>query len=448
MKRIINGLIIALLVISSFNITHAGQAGMPETPRRVAIRCGRLIDGKSDAPITNAVILIEGERIKAVGPNVTLPAGTEIIDLSNATVLPGLIDSHTHLLQNYKGEFGGDDPNMILTVTQMSTAKRALLGAAMGREDLEAGITTVRDVGNSGWNGDVALRDAINEGLITGPRILASTRALSAAGGQFGEVSAATQKIIEQEYVTISGVEEARRAVRQAFYDGADLIKVIVNTGPRVVSLEEMKVIVEEAHRVGRKVAAHAIGDQATRIAAEAGVDSIEHAYTVPDDVLKMMAEKKIFLVPTDGTVDTYVDIFMRPKTQEERKLAEQRMRMFTGSSRQRVARAVKAGVRIAAGSDMYYELPGKTRGQASLTMLMAYAESGMTPMEIIRAATMNAAELLGWQNRIGSVEAGKFADIIAVEGDPLKEIAELQRVKFVMKGGRVIKNELNGTRK
>lgn len=448
MRRIINGLIIALLVTSSFNITCAGQANSPQAPPRVAIRCGRLIDGKTDAPVNNAVILIEGGRIKEVGPNVAIPAGAEVIDLGNATVLPGLIDSHTHLLQNYKGEFGGDDPNMILTVTQMSTAKRALLGAAMGREDLEAGITTVRDVGNSGWNGDVALRDAINEGWITGPRILASTRALAAAGGQFGEVSAATQKIIEQEYVTISGVEEARRAVRQAFYDGADLIKVIVNTGPRVVSLEEMKVIVEEAHRVGRKVAAHAIGDQATRIAAEAGVDSIEHAYVVPDDVLKMMAEKKIFLVPTDGPADTYIDIFVKPKTPEERKKAETNMQRFLSGSRQRVARAIKAGVRIAAGSDMYYELPGKTRGQASLTMLLAYAESGMTPAEIIRAATMNAAELLGWQNRIGSVEANKFADIIAVEGDPLKDIQLLQNVKFVMKGGRVIKNELNGTRK
>jgi imidazolonepropionase-like amidohydrolase len=430
-------LLIALL-LSSIQFTPAQTPGK----QSVAIRCGKLLDVKSGSLIQNAIILIEGERIKEVGPNVTIPTGAQIIDLSTATVLPGLIDCHTHLLQNYDGNLGGDDPNMILTVTQLGTTKRALLGAAMGREDLEAGITTVRDVGNSGWNGDVALRDAINAGWVTGPRIVASTRALSAAGGQFGDVSAVTQKIIEQEYVIISGVEEARRAVRQAFYDGADCIKVIVNTGPRVVSLEEMKVIVEEAHRVNKKVAAHAIGDMATRIAAEAGVDSIEHAYTIPDDVLKIMAEKKIFLVPTDYPAEFYLETFGPNVTPEQRKQQEAGVKMFVAGSRNRVQRAIKAGVRIAAGSDEYYQIPGKTRGQSSLLMFRAYADDGMSPLEIIRAATVNAAELLGWQNRIGAVEANKFADIIAVEGDPLKDIRELEQVKFVMKGGKVIKNE------
>lgn len=416
-----------------------------QTPVRpsVAIRCGRLLDVKSGNYINNAIILIEGDRIKEVGASVTIPANAQVIDLSKATVLPGLIDCHTHLLQNYDGNLGGDDPNMILTVTQLGTTKRALLGAAMGREDLEAGITTVRDVGNSGWNGDVALRDAINAGWVTGPRIVASTRALAAAGGQFGDVSAVTQKIIEQEYVIISGVEEARRAVRQAFYDGADCIKVIVNTGPRVVSLEEMKVIVEEAHRVNKKVAAHAIGDQATRIAAEAGVDSIEHAYTIPDDVLKMMAEKKIFLVPTDYPAEFYMETFSPNITPEQKKQQENGVKMFVAGSRSRVQRAIKAGVRIAAGSDEYYQVPGKTRGQSSLLMFRAYADDGMSPLEIIRAATVNAAELLGWQNRIGAIEANKWADIIAVEGDPLADIKELEQVKFVMKGGKVIKNEI-----
>jgi imidazolonepropionase-like amidohydrolase len=292
----------------------------------------------------------------------------------------------------------------------------------------------------------VALRDAIRSGWVVGPRILASTRALSAAGGQFGNVSAETQKIIEQEYVVISNVEEARRAVRQAFYDGADLIKVIVNTGPRVVSLDEMKAIVEEAHRVNRKVAAHAIGNLATRIAAEAGVDSIEHAYTVPDDVLKLMAQKKIYLVPTDGPVDTYVDIFIKPgnPSPEEMKQAMEGLQGFINGSRDRLRRAVKMGVPVAAGSDMYYQLPGKTRGLASLTMFRAYAEAGMTPMEIIRAATINAADLLAGERALfGALEAGKFADIIAVEGDPLKDITVLERVRFVMKGGAVIKNEM-----
>ncbi|HQR35152.1 MAG TPA: amidohydrolase family protein [Blastocatellia bacterium] len=407
----------------------------------IAIKAGRLIDVKAGAVLENQTIIIENERIKSVGANLPIPAGAQVIDLSRSTVLPGMIDSHTHLLQNYDGALGGDDNNMILTVTQMSAAKRALLGAAMGREDLESGITTVRDLGNSGLNGDVALRDAINNGWVVGPRMLASTRALSAAGGQFGEVQSGTQKIIEQEYVVISGIEEARRAVRQALYDGADCIKVIVDTGPRVVSLEEMKVIVEEAHRVRRKVAAHAVSDSAIRIATEAGVDSIEHGYGASDEALKLMAEKKIFLVPTDGTLDDYMAIFGARKMSAEEE-AQQRKNMEAGLKQlqSRVARAIKAGVRIAAGSDMYYAMPGKTRGQASLTMLGAYAQSGMSPLEIIRAATVNAAELLGWQNRIGAIEAGKFADIIATDGDPLKDIGELQKVKFVMKGGKVIK--------
>jgi imidazolonepropionase-like amidohydrolase len=330
---------------------------------------------------------------------------------------------------------------MILTVIQMSVAKRALLGAAMGREDLEAGITTVRDLGNSGLNGDVALRDAINNGWVVGPRMIVSTRALSAAGGQFGGIQPETQRIIEQEYVVISGVEEARRAVRQAIYDGADCIKVIVDTWPRVVSLDEMKVIVQEAHSVSKKVAAHAVTDKAVRIAAEAGVDSVEHGYGASDEAFKLMAEKKIFLVPTDGTLDDYSSIFgQRISSEEEKKQMRAQMEVGVKQVHGRLARAIKAGVRIAAGSDMYYAMPGKTRGQASLTMLRAYAESGMPSIEIIRAATINAAELLGWQMRIGSIQSGRFADIVAVDGDPLKDIGQLQKVRFVMKGGKVIK--------
>ena len=429
----------ALLVASS--MIYAPPVRMQQSSRNlIAIKAGRLIDVKGGIARENQTIIIEGDRIKSVGSNLTIPDGARVIDLSHSTVLPGMIDCHTHLLQNYDGALGGDDPNMVLTVTRLGTTRRALLGAAMGREDLEAGITTVRDLGNSGWNGDVALRDAVNAGWVVGPRINASTRALSAAGGQFGEVSAEAQKIIEQEYVVISGVEEARRAVRQAFYDGADCIKVIVNTGPRVVSLDEMKVIVEEAHRVNSKVAAHAIGDQATRIAAEAGVDSIEHAYVVPDDVLKMMAEKKIFLVPTDYPAEFYFNLRPGTMTPERKKQAETVIKLFTGGSRDRLARAIKAGVHIAAGSDEYYQLAGKTRGQASLLMFRAYAESGMTPIEIIRATTINAAELLGWQQKVGSIEPGYFADLIAVDGDPLKDTTELERVKLVMKGGTLIK--------
>lgn len=444
-KQMRRHLLIALLLSTLFALSLQPVA-RSQAPKLMAVRAGRMIDVRSGTVINNAVIVIEGGRVKQAGANVAIPSGAEVIDLGGMTILPGLIDSHTHLLQNYDGALGGDDPNMILTVTQLGTVKRALLGVKMGQEDLEAGITTVRDLGNSGLNGDVALRDAIRSGWVVGPRIVASTRALAAAGGQFGNVSAETQKIIEQEYAVISNVEEARRAVRQAFYDGADLIKVIVNTGPRVVSLDEMKAIVEEAHRVNRKVAAHAIGNLATRIAAEAGVDSIEHAYTVPDDVLKMMAQKKIYLVPTDYPAEFYVSVFGRQSnvTPEELRQQEEGARAFAKSNNERLARAVKMGVPIAAGSDEYYNVPGKTRGQSSLLMFRAYSAAGMTPLQIIQAATVNAANLLAGERALfGSLEPGKFADIIAVEGDPLLDITVLERVRFVMKGGAVIKNEM-----
>lgn len=419
------------------------QSPTPAAPVR-AIKCGRLLDVRTGRVIPNGVVLVQGRTILQAGANVAIPAGAEVVDLGNALVLPGLIDAHTHLLQNYRPELGGDDNNMLVTVATMSTARRVLLGAAMGREDLEAGITTVRDLGNSGVNGDVALRDAINKGEVVGPRIVASTRALSAAGGQFGHLTPEAQALVAQEYVAISGVEEARRAVRQALYDGADCIKVIVNTDPRVLSLDELKVIVAEAHRQGKTVAAHAIGDDATRTAAQAGVNSIEHAYTVPDDVLKLMATKQIFLVPTDYPAEFYASAFGVPAsaTPEQRQQFEKGAQTFAASNNQRLARALKAGVRIAAGSDEYYQLPGKTRGQSSLLMFRAYAAAGMKPLEIIRAATVNGAELLGLKDKLGALEPGMAADLIAVDGDPLADITALEKVRFVMKGGNVIKNE------
>jgi imidazolonepropionase-like amidohydrolase len=430
---------VALFFLNRAPVAQA-QSPNPAAPVR-AIKCGRLLDVRTGRVIPNGVVLVQGRTILQAGANVAIPAGAEVLDLGNALVLPGLVDAHTHLLQNYLPELGGDDANMLHTVATMSTARRALLGAAMGREDLEAGITTVRDLGNSGLNGDVALRDAINRGEVVGPRIVASTRALAAAGGQFGHLTPEAQALVAQEYVAISGVEEARRAVRQALYDGADCIKVIVNTDPRVVSLAELTVIVEEAHRQGKTVAAHAIGDAATRMAAQAGVNSIEHAYTIPDDALKMMAAKNIFLVPTDYLAEFYTSAFPSP-TPAQREEYEKGAREFAAANHQRLARAVKAGVRIAAGSDEYYQLPGQTRGQSSLMMFRAYAAAGMKPLAIIQAATVNGAELLGLKGKIGALEPGMAADLIAVEGDPLADITALEKVRFVMKGGKVIKNE------
>jgi len=411
----------------------------------VAIRAARLIDGKSDSAVQDAVVLVAGEKISAVGSGLAIPAKATVIDLGDSTLLPGLIDAHTHLLSQMDGSnLSLQDVEMLRIVATQSTAERALLGAKLGREDLEAGITTVRDVGNSGVNGDVALRRAIERGWVIGPRMVTSTRALAAQGGQFGPLTPAAQPLIEQEYVTIHGPESARQAVRQALYDGARCIKVIVNGSPANVTLDEMKAIVDEAHTAGVKVAAHAIGDKATRIAAEAGVNSIEHAYTVQDDVLKMMAEKHIFLVPTDGTLKTFVDMSLgtRQPSENERAEMEKENAPFVKQEQERLRRAIKFGVPIAAGSDMYLTMPHMTRGQASLLVYEAYAEAGMTPTEIIHAATRNAAELLGMQDRIGTLEPGKLADIIAVPGDPLKDIRALEHARFVMKGGAIVVNK------
>lgn len=433
-----------VIVAGAFVLMAALSASAQESePKQtLALRAARLIDGKNDAVVKDGIVMIEGEKITAAGAGLTVPANAKVIDLGDATLLPGLIDAHTHLLSEMDGtNLALQDVEMLRIVATQSTAERALLGAKLGREDLEAGITTVRDVGNSGVNGDVALRRAIEREWVAGPRMVTATRALAAQGGQFGPLTPEAQSLIEQEYVTIRGPESARQAVRQAMYDGATCIKVIVNGSPASVTLDEMKAIVEEAHTAGVKVAAHAIGDKATRIAAEAGVDSIEHAYVVPDDVLKMMADKHIYLVPTDGTLKTFEEMNFGTRTpsDSERNNFDERFGGFVKLEQERLRRAIKMGVPIAAGSDMYLTMPGMNRGQASLLVYEAYAEAGMTPMEIIHAATRNAAELLGMQDRVGTLEAGKLADVIGVPGDPSKDVHALEHAKFVMKGGTVV---------
>lgn len=373
-----------------------------------------MIDVRSGAEITDAVILIEKNRITGVGTRLPIPDSVQVISLGDVTLLPGLIDVHTHLCHQYYAKYGDDNSNRLLEMIQLGPARRALLGARLAREMLEAGFTAVRDLGNSSVNADVALRDAINNGDVPGPRMFVSTRAISPVGGQFQSVIPEAQALLNQEYVQISGVEEARKAVRQAIYDGADCIKVIANSGSRRLSLEEMKVIVEEAKRANLPVAVHATdGDGPSMTATEAGASSIEHAYTVSEKVLDLMAQKGIFLVPTDVPgVSKY---------------------------QERIKRALKAGVRIAIGSDIYYEFPGKTRGQASAGMYKTYAASGMTNLEILRAATLNPADLIGSKS-IGAIEVGRMADIIAVKGNPVKDIGVLEEVVFVMKDGKIYK--------
>jgi imidazolonepropionase-like amidohydrolase len=430
----------AVACVCGFCTFVAAQDGAPK--KTMALKAARMIAAADDTVVKNGVVIIEGDTIKAAGAGLQIPTNAKVIELGDDTLLPGLIDAHTHLLSEMDGtKLELQNIEMLRVVATQSTAERALLGARLGREDLEAGITTVRDVGNSGVNGDVALRRAIDRGWVPGPRMVTSTRALAAQGGQLGPLIPEAQNIIEQEYAPIHGAESARQAVRQALYDGATCIKVIVNGSPANVTREEMKAIVEEAHTSGVKVAAHAIGDAATRIAAEAGVDSIEHAYVVKDDVLQMMTQKHIYLVPTDGTLKTFEEMSFgtRQPSEAERSKAEDEFAPFVKLEQDRLRRAIQLGVPIAAGSDMYLTMPGMNRGQASLLVYEAYAEAGMTPMQIIHAATRDAADLLGMKDRVGTLEAGKLADIIAVPGDPLSDMKALEHADFVMKGGTVV---------
>jgi len=401
----------------------AASPPAPQAPAPVllAIRAGRLLDGRGSTPLRDAVILIEGDKIKAVGSGLAVPAGIKVIELGQATVLPGLIDAHTHLLIRFSLD-EDDEDSLILVGARMSASRRALLGAAMAREVLWAGITTVRDLGNSNRDGAVALRDAILAGWVQGPRMQASTRALSPEGGQFPSlVEGVTPALVSAEYAVVRDVEAARSAVREAVHQGADWIKIIVDNGKTVLPQDTVTAIVQEAHAAGKKVSAHANYERATRISVQAGVDSVEHGSHLTDELMRQMARRGIFLVPTDLPGGSQLsDEFLH----------------------KRLARAMAAGVPIAAGSDNYYAFPNQSRGQSSLQVLRSYVAAGMSPAEAIRTATSSAARLLGWEDQVGSLKPGAFADIIAVPGDPLKDITELERVSFVMKGGSVVRHD------
>ncbi len=433
-----------VLLLTSLAVAQAG----PGT-RTTLLKARRLLDVRAGKVLVNQGVLIENDRIKEVGPLGEVQAhaakNATIIDLGNATVLPGLIDCHAHLLDAMPPM--EPSQSILITVAGMSASKRELLGASMAREDLEAGFTTVRVVGHSGVDGDAALRDAINQGWVKGPRIQAACRKLTPPGGQAIHLNPVlAEQITDQEFLQVGSPDEARKQVREDRLYGADLIKVVADADGRFMTTEEMKAIVEEAHRSHMKVAVHATTVTGIQAAIDAGVDSIEHGDEATDEQLKAMRDKGIFFDITEtyygGRLRAWLEkgLVMSPELQAELTAYEKRQ---AATVPPRIQKILQYGLKYATGSDMWFDYPGRTRGQATALMFGALHDAAMPPADILRAATVNAAELLGWQDRVGAIEPGKFADVIAVSGDPLQDITELERVQFVMKGGEVVRNDL-----
>jgi imidazolonepropionase-like amidohydrolase len=431
MKRRLNAL--ALLV--ALSLSHAApaqeSAQRSVTHRLVAVRAARMLDVRTGALVNNAVILIDDDKITAVGSNLAVPAGAQVVDLGNLTLLPGLIDCHTHVLLEPEDERGAPP------VVTKSQAYRAVEGVAAAKRDLEAGFTTMRDLDSEGAGfADVAVRDAVNRGVIAGPRLLVATDPLTITAGAMNNAGLNPDITIPDPSIITDTREQMIAAVRRNVKHGADWIKIYA-TGPmRYVdpvtldplsqfSLEDVRAIVAEAARWHRDVAAHAYGGEGAKNAIRGGVRSLEHGMMLDDEALRLLVEHGTFWVPT---LMVYVPRTAEDDTDLRRKIVVSHKQVFQ--------KALKMNVKIAFGTDA-----GAFDHGTQAREFQMMVDYGMKPIDAIRAATLRASELLRMERQIGSIETGKFADIVAVEGDPLSDITALQRVRFVMKGGQVYKS-------
>jgi imidazolonepropionase-like amidohydrolase len=411
------------------------RAQAPKQGKRIVVRAGRLIDGKNEQPIANAMIVVDGGKIVSVTPGGTAPADAEVIDLSHATVLSGFTDAHTHIL--LQGDVTAADYDEQLL--KQSIPYRAILAARNAKIALDHGFTTLRDLETEGaMYADVDVKMAINRGEIPGPHMFVSTRAMTPTG-MYPLLGYSWEIEVPRGVQYVDGVENARLAVREQISRGADWIKYYSDRGYYFESGvlrshvnftdEEARAIVEETHRLGHKVAAHSIGSDGIAASLRAGVDSIEHGDGFTEALLDQAVRQGAYWCPT-----VMVGAYVAPgRGGNWGPMVEAEKKAF--------GLGVKKGVKIVLGTDAG-GFPWTDPDLNQAHEFHYYVDYGMTPMQAIRSATTVAAEMLGWSDRSGTVEAGKFADIVAVPGDPLANIDELLSVKFVMKGGVVYKNE------
>ena len=417
-------------------LSVATAAAGADAPTSVAIRCGRLIDGRQPAPLGPSVVLIEGGRIQAVGPGLAVPPGVEVIDLGSATCLPGLIDNHTHIL--LQGDITAADYDEQLL--KESIPFRAIRATMAARTSLNHGFTALRDLETEGaMYADVDVKTAIERGIIPGPRMFVATRAL-APTGMYQLLGYSWELEVPRGVQLVDGPENIRHAVREQVSFGADWIKYysdrryFMKAGALHSWVnftdEEAAALVGEAHRLGRKVAAHAMGREGIESALRAGVDSIEHGDGLDAEMLDLMVKRGVYWCPT---------IFVGAYVAEGRAAAGAPIwKAMVELTKQAFAKALAKGVKISYGTDA----GGYAWTEPQAREFSYIVRYGMSPMRAIQSATLVAAELLGQQDNFGSIEAGKLADLVAVRGDPLADISELERVTFVMKGGVVVKRD------
>jgi imidazolonepropionase-like amidohydrolase len=391
-----------------------------------ALRTGAVVDPDTGTGTPGQVLLIEAGKITAIGKDIAIPDGAQIIDLSHAVVLPGLMDAHTHLFTNIDAKW--DLGDFWIYALQRRAGFRAILGAQHAKEMLESGFTTVRDVGNSGEYLDMDLEKAIRFGVVPGPTLIAAGRIIAPFGGQFWDTPAEQKLLDNPEYAFADSHDELRKAIRQNIYWGAKLIKIVVDAKQYQYSADDIRFIVEEAHNAGLKVAAHVQTERGARAAIEAKVASIEHGWVLTDEDLALAKKNHVVLVSTDFTVKELIADGMSEADAIE----------SHASRVERLRRAYKAGVTVVFGTDIMSDVHGISRGALALEYIDSFVEAGVPPAAILRALTSDAARLLGVDQERGLLRVGAAADLIAVPKSPLADIHSLQHAQFVMKNGKV----------